>query len=230
MNNKFNRFDIILLCGGKGQRLRPYTLNIPKPLLIVNKKPFLYFIIKKFLRLNFSQIILATGYKSNKVSKFVNSYFKNNKKIKLIDSGNVDIIKRIQDCSKYIQNDFFVCYGDTYIHLDLKKYIRTFIKSKKPAFVTGTYFKFKYGTIIFNKKNYLIKKFTEKPTFPYPINLGYFIFKKSILEIVNKSSSWIKFIDKLINKKKLFLNITNKKYFSFDSPRDYNEIKSRFIN
>ena len=38
------KVDVVILCGGKGQRLRPYTLNTPKPLLIVNRKPFLYFL------------------------------------------------------------------------------------------------------------------------------------------------------------------------------------------
>jgi hypothetical protein len=89
------KIDVILLCGGKGERLRPYTANLPKPLLKVNNKPFLYYIINKFLKINVNQIILASGYKSTKVSSFVNKYFKHNDKIKLVDSGNVDIIKRL---------------------------------------------------------------------------------------------------------------------------------------
>ena len=221
--------DVILLCGGKGQRLRPYTSNIPKPLLLVNKKPFLYYMVKIFLDLNVNQIILATGYKSNKVEIFVNKYFKNNKKIKLIDSGDVDIIKRVKDCSKYIQNDFFVCYGDTYVNFNLNQYISNFKKQNAIASVVGTYYRIKYGTVSFNKKKFFVIKFKEKPLVTDPINLGYFLFKKDLIPEINRNSSWIKFLEKIVKTKKLILKITNKKYFSFDSPREYDEIKTKFI-
>ena len=225
----YKKVDVILLCGGKGQRLRPHTMNIPKPLLIVNKKPFLYYMIKKFLNLDVNQIILATGYKSNKVLIFVNKYFKNNKKIKLVDSGDVDIIKRIKDCSKYIQNDFLICYGDTYVNFNLKQYISNFKKSSEKASVVGAYYRIKYGTVAFNKKTLLVSKFKEKPLIPDPINLGYFLFKQDLIIKINKSNSWKKFIEKISKNNSLNLKITNKKYYSFDNPGEYHEIKTKFI-
>ena len=223
------KVDVILLCGGKGHRLRPHTFSTPKPLLIVNKKPFLYYMIKKFLRINVNQIIIATGYKSHKISKFVDKYFKKNKNIKLINSGNVDIIKRLKDCSKHIKNDFFVCYGDTYVNINLNKYIKDFKTKNKYAFVIGAYYKIKYGTVTYNKKTNIIKKFKEKPTIQEPINLGYFLFKKNLVSNIKKNNTWVKFLENLTKNKKLFINITDKKYFTFDSPRDYHEIKTRFI-
>lgn len=222
------KIDIVLLCGGKGQRLRPYTLRTPKPLLVVNNKPFLYFLIKKFLRLNANQIIIATGYKAGKVVKFKEKYFKKNNNIKLVNSGEVDIIKRLKDCSAHIRNDFFVCYGDTYIDINLKKYTNDFRKKNISASVVSAYYRIKYGTITYNKKNFLIKQFNEKPLIKNPINLGYFIFKKKLISEINTSKSWINFLNKLIKDKKIFTNITNKKYFSFDNPREYNEINTKF--
>jgi D-glycero-D-manno-heptose 1,7-bisphosphate phosphatase len=66
MNSK--KIDVIILCGGHGTRLNPYTLKTPKPLLIVNKKPFLYYSIKRFLRnKDVNKIYLASGFKSNKI-------------------------------------------------------------------------------------------------------------------------------------------------------------------
>ena len=60
MNSK--KIDVIILSGGHGTRLRPYTLKTPKPLMIVNKRPFLYYSIKRFLRnKNFNKIYIACG-------------------------------------------------------------------------------------------------------------------------------------------------------------------------
>lgn len=229
MKNLKKNIDVILLCGGKGQRLRPHTLKTPKPLLVVNNKPFLYFLIKSFLKLNVKQVILATGYKSEKVSRFVRKYFDKNKKIKLVDSGNVDILKRIQDCSKLTDRDFFVCYGDTYVDLNLNNYLSIFYKSKAPAIMVSTNYRIKYGTVSFNKKTYLVKKFNEKPIIKEPINLGYFIFDKKLKKKINSNKLWINFLYNLTKNQEMITHITNKKYFSFDSPREYFEIKSKFI-
>jgi glucose-1-phosphate cytidylyltransferase len=223
------KLDIIFLCGGKGTRLRPYTNKTPKPLLLVNNKPFLYHLIKKVLKINkFENIILAGGYKVQKIREFIKKDFKGNNKIKVINSGDADIIQRIKDSSKFLKNDFMICYGDTYVDLDLKNYIERFNKSKNPALMTGSFYQIKYGTVEFNKKNNLVKKFKEKPIIKSPINLGYFLFRKKLVKQIFQFNSWVKFLETLSKKKKMELFITNKKYFSFDSPVEYNEIKKKF--
>lgn len=229
MKNYKKKIDVILLCGGKGQRLRPLTSSIPKPLLLVNKKPFLYYIIRNFLKINVNHIFLASGYKSHKISKFKKKYFKNVKNISIINSGNVDIIKRLQDCAKFIQNDYFVCYGDTYIKIDLNKYIKDFKSSKADGVVSSSYYQLKFGTLFLNSRTKEVKRFNEKPIIKDPINLGYFIFKKETLKMLKKNKKWISFLNNFSNKKKLVTMITSKSYFTFDSPRDYNEIKTKFI-
>ena len=229
MNNSKKKIDVILLCGGKGQRLRPYTLRTPKPLLLVNKKPFLYYLIKNFLKINVNQIMLATGYKSKKVANFTNQYFKKNKKIKLVNSGDVDILKRLKDCSKFIENDFLVCYGDTYIDINLDKYINNFYKNTKQSSVISSYYKLKYGTIAYNKKNLTVQKFKEKPLIDNPINLGYFIFKQNLIKDIKKNKTWINFLHNLSKRNQMITHVTKRKFFAFDSPREYFEIKSSFI-
>ena len=192
------KLDIIFLCGGKGTRLRPYTNKTPKPLLLVNNKPFLYHLIKKVLKINkFENIILAGGYKVQKIREFIKKDFKGNNKIKVINSGDADIIQRIKDSSKFLKNDFMICYGDTYVDLDLKNYIERFNKSKNPALMTGSFYQIKYGTVEFNKKNNLVKKFKEKPIIKSPINLGYFLFRKKLVKQIFQFNSWVKFLETL---------------------------------
>jgi NDP-sugar pyrophosphorylase family protein len=223
------KLDIIFLCGGKGTRLRPYTAKIPKPLLLVNNKPFLFHLINKALKSNkFENIILAGGYKVKKIKEFVKNDFNNNKNIKVINSGDVDIIQRIKDSSKFLNNNFMVCYGDTYVDLDLKNYIQQFKKDEILASMVGSFYQIKYGTIEINKKNNFVRKFKEKPIIKNPINLGYFIFNKNLIKEISLSDTWIKFLETLSKNKKMKLFITSKKYFSFDSPVEYREIKHKF--
>ena len=60
----------IILCGGKGQRLRPLTLKTPKPLIKINKKSILEIILEHLSISKLENVVLATGYKSFKFKKF----------------------------------------------------------------------------------------------------------------------------------------------------------------
>lgn len=223
-------FDAIILCGGYGKRLRPYTFNTPKPLLRVNNKPFIYFLIKQLLRINVENIIIATGYKCKQFIIFKKNFFNSNFKVKIINSGNVDIITRLQDSCKFVKNDFFVCYGDTYVDLNFSKYISFFLKNKNFSSVVGAYYQIKYGLFKFNKSNKMILKFMEKPIIKDPINLGYFIFNRKLIKDINKSRTWNIFLKKLIKKKKIKSYVVPKiKHFTFDTPQEYFDIKSKII-
>jgi len=227
MNSK--KIDVIILCGGYGTRLRPYTLTIPKPLLTVNKKPFLYYSIQRFLKnKNFDKIYIASGYKSKKIKSFINKSFKNNlKSIKIIDSGDVDILKRVQDCCLDIDNDFMICYGDTYSKFDLNNYINSFQSNLYQIQVLSSFYQVKYGVLDYDK-NFIVKKFKEKPILKTPINLGYFLLKFKQKNNVLKHKNWLKFLNSMNKKNLIHTKITNKKFFAFDNPGEYLEMKTKF--
>ena len=104
MNNLINKsLQVLILCGGKGERLRPLTETIPKPLIKIKNKPILSYVIKHLKSYDLNRYIFATGYKSNILHTFIKKN-DNGLSIKIIDSGDVDIIKRIQDASIYIEN------------------------------------------------------------------------------------------------------------------------------
>ena len=68
--------QVIIFVGGKGNRLRPLTKNMPKPLIEINNKPFLFYLIQQLENFQFTEVILLTGYKSSKFITFKNNYQK----------------------------------------------------------------------------------------------------------------------------------------------------------
>ena len=62
---------VLILCGGKGERLRPFTEEVPKPLIEINNKPILGYIIDHILSFGINDIVIATGYRSNKIQEYV---------------------------------------------------------------------------------------------------------------------------------------------------------------
>ena len=72
------------MAGGKGKRLLPFTSVLPKPLLPIKEKPAIKHIIDKFQKYGQNEFYITANYKST----LLNSYFQNNKKVKLFSKKN----------------------------------------------------------------------------------------------------------------------------------------------
>ena len=81
---------------GAGQRLRPLTGKVPKPLIKIKNKAIIEYVINHFLKYKINNIIIVTGYKHKLLKKFINKKYKN-KKIRILDTGlKTEIIKRVE--------------------------------------------------------------------------------------------------------------------------------------
>ena len=69
----------IILAGGKGERLKPLTDKIPKPLIQINNMPLIERTIKYLKKYGITQIIISSGYKSDLIEKFLKKKSKNGK-------------------------------------------------------------------------------------------------------------------------------------------------------
>jgi NDP-sugar pyrophosphorylase family protein len=199
-----NNLCALVLCGGKGMRLRPLTNSIPKPLIKIGNKEILDHIISFLLKNFIREIILTIGYQANKIERFLQLNKKNKtSKIYTINSGNVDIVKRIVECQKFIgKKNFILLYGDTISDVNIAALIKSHRYSKKPATVTLYQLKSEFGVMEFDKKQ-LVKKYSEKPYLNKWINIGYFYFNNEILKIMERFNSFESFLSFLIKKKKL---------------------------
>jgi glucose-1-phosphate cytidylyltransferase len=184
---------VIILCGGKGLRLRPLTINTPKPLIKIDNKTILEHIINQFLKFNINNIILATGYKSNIFSLFIKKKYKN-LNIKVINSGvNKDIVFRLTQSLKFAKENIIICYGDTLIDININKLIKNFIKNKKKLIMTSYQLKSQFGILTINKKLDVVD-FNEKPNLNIWYNVGYFIFNKKFGSKLKKFKTFKKFL------------------------------------
>ena len=210
------KFDVIILAGGKGSRLKEYTLRTPKPLIKIGKHPFLYYKLKNFLKYkNINNIFIATGYKSHLIEKFEKRKFRKNKKIKIINSGDADILDRIKDCTKYSLDNILICYGDTLAGINIYDYCKHYFKKKNPLILTSDY-KIEFGLLNVNNKNY-ITKYIDGPKLKVCINLGYiFLNKKEILKL-KKFKKWSTYLKKLSNSKRLRSFNFNGKYITYNN-------------
>jgi len=195
------KIDIIILCGGKGERLQPITNDIPKPLLKIRGKPILSYIIDHLGNYNLDNLIITTGYKSNAIHNYINETY-HNSTYKIVDSGDVDIIKRVQDSLKFVYNDFMILYGDTISNVNLNELIEYHKNHTEPVTMTVWPLRSQFG-IVDVSDNGEVLSFQEKPILDKWINIGYFYFNNSMIEKIKKYNKYEILLKNLANEKYL---------------------------
>lgn len=161
----------IVLCGGRGERLTPLTNSTPKPLIPLRGRPIVDYAIGLLAKYGVTDIIIAAGYKSQKFHE----HFGAHPHVRVVDSGDVDIIERLRSCAPLIHGDFLVLYGDTVSDVDLASLVRFHRARDQKATVTAWPLRIQFGLMELNAKG-MVTSFMEKPQLGKWINIGHFCF------------------------------------------------------
>jgi NDP-sugar pyrophosphorylase family protein len=191
----------IILCAGKGERLKPLTNDLPKPMILINQRPVLEYLISLCKKHGINEIAINTSYLPEKIK----GYFGNGEKfgVRINYSFEPELLGTagaINNFRNLLNDTFFVIYGDNITDLNLSKMYK-FHKSKKAL---GTLYLYKEelmdkkttpGCVILDE-NAQIKEIIERPTeeeskriekIPQNLrymNSGIYILEKEILNII----------------------------------------------
>jgi glucose-1-phosphate cytidylyltransferase len=182
---------IVILAGGLGTRISEYTKIIPKPMIRVNKKPIIYYIMKHYSNYGFKDFYIALGYKGHIIKK----YFKKNNfgwNINLIDTGQKTMTGgRLKRLKKHLGNELFMLtYGDGLSNVNIKKLLTFHKKNKKLVTLTAARPPARFGAIkILGNK---VKYFKEKSKLDEGwINGGFFVMQPEFLNYIKNDQTFL---------------------------------------
>tara|TARA_B110000014_G_C20107244_1_gene582496 strand:+ start:295 stop:969 length:675 start_codon:yes stop_codon:yes gene_type:complete len=195
-----NELKALILCGGKGERLRPITDGIPKPLVKIGGDTILSHQLKYLKNQGISHFILATGYKSELIEEYISKNF-SNYNIKIINSGDVDIMLRVKESLVELEEDFLICYGDTLANVNIELLYQFHQEHRSQATVTSFQLESQFGVLEI-ADNGRVDEFKEKPKLDVWINIGFFIINPNIIS--EEISNFADFIYSLSKNKILY--------------------------
>ena len=182
---------VVILAGGLGTRISEYTKIIPKPMIRVNKKPIIYYIMKHYSNYGFKDFYIALGYKGHIIKK----YFKKNNfgwNINLIDTGQKTMTGgRLKRLKKHLGNELFMLtYGDGLSNVNIKKLLTFHKKNKKLVTLTAARPPARFGAIkILGNK---VKYFKEKSKLDEGwINGGFFVMQPEFLNYIKNDQTFL---------------------------------------
>ena len=196
---------VVILAGGRGTRIQEESLVKPKPLIEIGSKPVIWHIMKTYSHYGYKEFVICCGYKGYLIKEYFANFslhnsdvtidikkneikvHKNNNedwKITLVDTGDNSLtggrILRIKD---FVDDEFFLTYGDGVADINISKLIEHHKTHKKIATMTIVQPQGRFGMVEFNTTTNLIENFSEKLKGDGAwINGGFFVLNKKIFK------------------------------------------------
>lgn len=191
----------LLLCGGKGERLRPMTEKIPKPLVKIRERPILDYMLQHFQAQGIDKFVIAAGYKSEVIKTYVEKNLKH-LEVEVIDNGDVSIIERIKRGMQLIKGDFILAYGDTLADVDIQELRKFHYSNPEQLTITSYQLRIPFGLMRTSKIGEVLS-FREKPLLEEVMNIGYYYFSKNHFESILEHNDLVEYLQDKIRKNEL---------------------------
>jgi len=205
---------VVILCGGRGTRIRDVAEDIPKPMIPIGSYPILWHIMKTYAHYGFHEFIVCLGYKAGLIKEYFYNYevlsndvtielgTKNIEihsnhsekgwKITLVDTGmNAMTGARVKKIERFIDEDtFLLTYGDGVTDLDINKLLQFHKSHGKIGTVTGVHPPSQYGELTIHEDQVL--SFNEKQKKQNnSINGGYFVFNSTFFQYLKDDDTCV---------------------------------------
>ncbi|MFQ5824753.1 MAG: nucleotidyltransferase family protein [bacterium] len=226
--------EAIILAGGFGTRLKKVVKGVPKPMVNINERPFLEYLLNYLIEQGIEKVILAVGFKFDVIQR----YFKNQyKKLTLEYSvekeplGTGGAIKKALKLTK--TESIFIFNGDTFFNIDLSKLYK-FHRLKNTDLTIALKIKKntnRFGSIDVDAENRIVHFEEKQPKKSGFINGGTYIINKGLFEKLNlvEKFSFEKDLLEKYYKDNNFYGLPFDKFFiDIGIPKDYEKVKKEF--
>jgi D-glycero-alpha-D-manno-heptose 1-phosphate guanylyltransferase len=180
--------QVIILSGGLGTRLRPYTYNVPKSMILIKGKPFLEYQIDLLKKNGLKNILICGGFLSEQIRDYFNdgdkwgvnisySFEKN-----LLGTGGA-----LKNAKSYLEDNFLLLNGDTFLDINYQDAINNFWEVKKTAMmvVYKNSPKIMSNNVEINKKKEVINYNKRKECEANCVDAGVQIFRKKMIDLIS---------------------------------------------
>jgi glucose-1-phosphate cytidylyltransferase len=180
---------VIILAGGLGTRISEETETKPKPMVLLDDKPIIWHLMNIYATQGYDDFIIATGYKGEVISNWVDSTLNEKWKVRAFDTGtNAMTAGRIKKCMELVPGErVMVTYGDGLGNISIKKLIEFHEAKARKATVTAVRPPARFGVL--ETDDGLVKHFGEKNQADAGwINGGFFVLEPEIANLITEDT------------------------------------------
>lgn len=222
----------VILAGGKGTRLRPYTIVLPKPLMPIGEYPILEVIVRQLVNHGFDHITLAVNHQAELIKAFFGNGEKWNIAIDysledkpLSTMGPLRLIPHLPDNFLVMNGDILtdLSFGDFYNEHVNQKRLFTISSHKRQQLID-------YGVLELDQQKNLIG-FTEKPKTDYEVSMGIYMVSREVLKFIPEGVPYgfdSLMLDLLKENRQVSVKTYNGHWLDIGRPEDYMQAIEQF--
>ena len=215
--------QVVILAGGLGTRLKPFTNTAPKPMYPINNIPFIDYLIRQMKSFGMEEALLLLGYLPKKIMDYLGDGSRYGLTINYdITPVDYDTGMRIKHAAPQIADKFLLLYCDNYCPINYSKLFADFCNNKAKIQITA------YS----NRDNYtksnlhitddgLITTYDKKRIIPnlQGVDIGYALVDKSVISLISEENCNFEeeVYPQLVAQNKLFATMTEHQYYSVGS-------------
>jgi len=226
--------ETVILCGGRGLRLRPLTDHIPKALVLLNDKPLLQHLVESHIEKGVRRFIVCVGYQGSKIRDF----FAQNPmdaEFQFSDAGEeASILQRLYKAKSLMGDRAFVAYGDTLINVDLDAMQSDHMSSGASVTTTVANVRSPFGLVTLDGDGW-VRSFEEKPLQLFYV--GHMLLERDVLEnlapeVLNlpDGEGLVRLFGDLIHRKRLRAYYYTGPQITFNTSQELRQAERDFIS
>ncbi len=171
----------VIMAGGLGTRLRPLTMNTPKPMLRVGSYPILEINIRRLIQFGIKEIFICVGYLKEQIFQFFGDGSQFNCQIHYIEEnqplGTIGALSMLPPLS----NDHILLFNaDLLSNIDLEEMFLKYTQSNSNICIATIPHRVTLPYAVLEEKNDQIISLVEKPTYTYQANAGFYLFNSHL--------------------------------------------------
>jgi dTDP-glucose pyrophosphorylase len=176
---------VVIMAGGYGTRLEPFTKVLPKPLIPVHDKPIIEHIIDRFVDVGAGEFWLTVNYKS----RIMKAYFEDRDPdymVNFVDEPEpMGTAGGLQFMRGMVDAPFFVTNCDIIINADYRRVMDFHLEHDHAITLVGSavHHQIPYGTCVLNESGYLAR-IDEKPQYDFLVNTGMYVLSPTVLDLI----------------------------------------------
>ena len=203
------KVPVVIVAGGKGSRLEPFTKIFPKPLIPIGDKPIVEIIIDEFKKQGVDRFYLTLNHKGEMVESYFKGVEKNYKLFFIWEKSFLGTAGSLKLLENRINDFFIVSNCDVLVRANFEEVLNSHKEQGAVLTILSSiqHHKIPYGVVKSREKGRVIS-ITEKPEYTLTINTGVYILSKECLKFIPKNAAFdmTDLIEKLIKNKKTVLS------------------------
>ena len=181
--------DVVVMAGGRGQRLIPLTNSLPKPLLKVGDKPIIEHNIIRLSLFGINDFWISINYLGELIENYFGNGLERGINIKYIyEEEPMGTIGAVSKVDNFIHDYILITNSDILTNLNYEQFFLDFINSNAEVGVVTIPYDVNIPYAVFETKDGDVVGFKEKPTFTYYSNGGIYLLRKTALNYLPKNT------------------------------------------